>query len=193
MAGWSRNLHSFKLCALVAAVCLVLSSAAAWSDEYKNGVKAYQKGQYNDALSFLMPLARHGDPYSQFAIAVMYDDGLGLSQDFDLALEWYRKSAAGGLVDAQYMVGRFYGRGRGVSQDPAQALFWFNVAHAGGHPDAERLQDQQRSQVSRARRQAIDSDAVRWLAAHPQRLTCKDVACIHPKWLQPPRWKLFTW
>lgn len=178
--------------ALVVVLSFFLGCALAWAGDYEKGVKAYKKGEFEEALSLLMPFAKDGDPYSQFAIAVMYDDGVGKPQNFDIALEWYRRSASGGLVDAQYMMGRFYGRGRGMQQDPAKALFWFNVAAAGGHPDAERLRDQQRSQVSRALRQKIDDDAVGWKARHPQRYTCKSVACIFPKWLQPPRWKIFT-
>jgi TPR repeat protein len=171
---------------------LLLGCSVAWADDYGKAIKAYKKGEYEAALSFFMPSAKHGDPYSQFAIAVMYDDGVGKPQNFDRALEWYRRAAEGGLVDAQYMVGRFYGRGRGMPQNPDRALFWFNVAASGGHPDAPRLRDQQRSQVSRGMRQKIDDEAVRWKANHPQRYTCKSVPCIFPQWLQPPRWKIFT-
>lgn len=180
--------------ALLIGLWLLLGCSLAWAkNEYGKGIKAYQKSQYEEALSYLGPLAKDGDPYAQFAIAVMYDDGVGRPQNFDLALDWYLKSAKGGLVDAQYMAGRFYGRGRGMKQDPEKALFWFNLAAAGGHPDAERLRDQQRSQVSRSERQRIDDEAVTWKSHHPVRYTCKSVPCIFPKWLQPPRWKIFTW
>jgi hypothetical protein len=192
MAG-SGILHAPLRGALLIALWLMAGCAAAWAGDYERGIKAYNKGEYEEALSVLMPFAKDGDPYSQFAIAVMYDDGVGKPQNFERALEWYRRSANGGLVDAQYMMGRFYGRGRGMRQDPAKALFWFNLAAAGGHPDGERLRDQQRSQVSRSQRQKIDDDAVRWRAGHRQRYTCKSVPCIFPRWLQPPRWKIFTW
>lgn len=178
--------------AVIFGLWLLLGCSLAWAGDYEKAIKAYKKGEFEAALSVLMPNAKDGDPYSQFAIAVMYDDGVGKAQNFDRALEWYRRAADGGLVDAQYMVGRFYGRGRGMKQDPDRALFWFNIAAAGGHPDAERLRDQQRSQVSRSNRQKIDDEAVRWKANHPQRYTCKSVPCIFPQWLQPPRWKIFT-
>lgn len=180
--------------ALLVTLCLLLGGAPAWAkNEYQKGIKAYEKGEYEEALSYLGPLAKEGDPYSEFAIAVMYDDGVGRAQNFDRALEWYRRSAHGGLVDAQYIMGRFYGRGRGMKQDPDKAFFWFNIAAAGGHPDAERLRDQQRLQVKRSDRQRIEDEAVRWKADHPARYTCKSAPCIFPKWLQPPRWKVFTW
>lgn len=172
-----------------AALLLVIQTAQA--GDFERGVSAYHHGQYADAVSLIEPLARHGDPFAQFALAVMYDDGRGLPQDFTKALTWYSRAARAGLVDAQYMAGRFYGSGRGVRQNPSRAFFWFNLAAAGGHPHAARLRDQQRSQVSRAERGRIEAAAVSWQASHPRQFTCKAQRCIFPGWTARPAWNVY--
>ena len=159
------------------------------ADDYRKGVAAYRDGDYGYSVALLKPLAQSGDPYAQFAIAVMYDDGVGLPQNFTNALHWYRKAANAGLVDSQYMVGRFYGRGRGVKQDPATAFFWFNIATAGGHPYAARLRDQHMLQITNAQRATLEARAVEWYARHRSQFTCKSMNCIYPTWTRSPKWR----
>lgn len=174
------------------AMCLaVLISGSAWADDYREGVTAFRKGNHSHSLSLLRPLARQGDPFAQFALAVMYDDGLGLPQDLGRALHWYRKAADGGLVDSQYMVARFYGRGRGVKQDPERAFFWFNIAAAGRHPYAARLRDQHVHQISSLQRKKLEATAVEWHARHPAQFTCKSRTCLYPSWTESPQWRRF--
>lgn len=184
-----RMLHQFLTKALFAACAvLALTAAQALAGDYEKGVSAFRRGDYAEARVLLKPLAQDGDPYAQFAIAVMYDDGLGLPQNFGRALSWYGKAAQAGLVDAQYMAGRFHGGGRGVKQSPPLAFFWFDLAAAGGHPQAPRLRDQQRSQVSPAMRPRVEDEAVKWLAAHPHQFSCRERRCIFPAWTAKPSW-----
>ena len=175
----------------LAAWLTVLITGSSWADDYGKGVSAFRNGDYGYSVSLLKPLAQAGDPFAQFALAVMYDDGLGLPQNFVRALHWYRKAAHSGLVDSQYMVARFYGRGRGVKQDPATAFFWFNIAAAGGHPYAARLRDQHIHQITVAQREKLEARAVEWHERHPAQFTCKSRTCIHPSWTKRPKWRLF--
>ena len=62
----------------------------------------------------------------------MYDKGLVVSEDPARAVEWYRRSAAGGVTDAQVNLGRMYAEGRGVSQDHGEAMKWYLVAAERG-------------------------------------------------------------
>lgn len=176
---------------VLACAALFLAIHTAQAGDFERGVSAYRHGDYAGAVSLIEPLARHGDPFAQFALAVMYDDGRGRPQDFSKALAWYTRAARAGLVDAQYMAGRFYGRGRGVKQNPARAFFWFNIAAAGGHPHAARLRDQQRAQVNRAQRSRIEAEAVAWQAKHPTQFTCKERRCIFPGWTARPAWNFY--
>ena len=161
---------------------------SAWSDEYDKSVSLFRKGKYAEAVSLMKPLAQQGDPFAQFAVGSMYDDGLGLPQNFSHALYWYGKAAHQGLVDAQYILARMHGRGRGVEQNASLAFFWFNLAGAGGYPEAPRLRDQHRHQISRHQQERLEAEAVKWQANHPAQFTCKDVNCIYPSWTRRPRW-----
>ena len=172
----------------IACAALLLGLATAHAGEYEKGISAFRRAHYPESVSLLKPLAQRGDPYAQFAIAVMYDDGIALPQDFSRAISWYTRAAKAGHVDAQYMLGRIYGRGRGVKQDPRMAFLWFNLAAAGGHPFAPRLRDQQRSQVNRAERSRLEDEAVVFQARHPQPFSCKGQRCIYPRWTAKPRW-----
>ena len=177
-----------RLLALIA-LCLWLTPASA--DDFRQGLQAYRYGHFQDAVAILKPLAQRGDPYAQFSLGVMYDDGVGLPRNLKLALMWYKKAGAHGLADAQFMAGMLYGAGRGVRQDPAAALYWFELAAAAGHPRAPLLRDQHWSQLSSPVRERIEANATAWLAEHPVQLTCKGKFCIYPKWTKGPRWTIF--
>jgi TPR repeat protein len=58
----------------------------------------------------------------------MYDDGLGVPQDYEQAVAWYRKAADQGYSVSQYNLGVMYAQGQGVQQDYVQAHMWFNLA-----------------------------------------------------------------
>ena len=183
-----------RLMAVLAGAALLLANQTAEAHEaheVRDGISAYRHGSYPQAVEILKPLAHEGDPYAQFAIAVMYDDGLGLPQDFSRAISWYTRAAEAGIVDAQYIVGRFYGRGRGVKQNPGKAFYWFNLAAAAGHPLAPRLRDQHRLQLPVPQRHRIEAEAVAWQSAHPNTLNCDSRLCIYPGWTIKPRRNLF--
>ena len=52
-------------------------------------------------------------------------------------MQWYRKAAEQGDVDAQYNLGNMYAKGRGVRQDNAQAVQWFRKAAEQGDAEAQ--------------------------------------------------------
>ena len=56
------------------------------------GVSFAQK-KYDLALKYCTPAAEQGDPEAQYYLGVMYDNGLGIKQDFFKAFEWYQKAA----------------------------------------------------------------------------------------------------
>ena len=86
---------------ILALTMLLLAAAPSIADDVRRGTSLYWRGDYGAAAAVLKPLARDGNVLAQFAIAVMYDDGRGLPQDFSRALSWYRKAAHAGLVTYQ--------------------------------------------------------------------------------------------
>ena len=175
---------------LLAVIALIFWLQPAEAGELAQGLSAYRRGHYEQAVALIKPLARQGDPFAEFTLGVMYDNGLGVPRNFTLALQWYKRAGIQGLADAQYMVGRFYGGGRGVKQSPATALYWFELAAAAGHPLAPLLRDQHWNQLKDPLRQRVADDATRWQAEHPQQLKCKWRSCIYPTWTRRPGWTL---
>ena len=81
--------------------------------------------------------ADQGDANAQFELGVMYDLGLGMSQDDGQAVVWYRKAADQGVPAAQYRLGLMYANGRGVPQDAEHAAAWTRKAADQGVPEAQ--------------------------------------------------------
>ena len=57
----------------------------------------------------------------------MYDEGLGVSQDWGEAVRWYRLAADQGRADAQYNLGVMYTRGESVPKDDAETVRWYRL------------------------------------------------------------------
>ena len=77
-------------------------------------------------------------PNSIFNIGFMYYTGRGVEQDYDTAIEYYRRAADQGLPVALFAVGDCYYLGNGVEKDIKQAEKWYKEAlKAGYEPDDE--------------------------------------------------------
>jgi TPR repeat protein len=80
-------------------LCLLFASST-WGD-VKDGVAAYERGDYNTALNHLQPLAEQGDAEAQHYLGWMYEYGAGVVQDDVTAVKCYTKAAEQGLAEAQ--------------------------------------------------------------------------------------------
>jgi TPR repeat protein len=68
--------------------------------DFQAGFAAAQKGDYAAALREWTPLAEQGDAVAQFNLGVMYQQGQGVSQDYQTALKWYALAAEQGDAKA---------------------------------------------------------------------------------------------
>lgn len=59
------------------------------------------------------------------------------AEDYEQALECFRKAAEQGHADAQYHLGDCYYYGYGVEEDDTQAVEWYRKAAEQGHTDAQ--------------------------------------------------------
>jgi TPR repeat protein len=102
----------------------------------------------------------------------LYQHGLGVTQDYAQAGEWYRKAAEQNNSDAQSNLGELYYDGLGVIQDYLEAYFWFDLAASGpvGHVQeiAARTRDRIAEMLSHAELSKAQSRAAKWLAEHPR-------------------------
>ena len=78
-----------------AAMALTMGAAMPAFADYETGLRAYELGDYEAALEEIQPLARRGDPGSQFLLGVMYAEGRGVPWDEVKALAWLACAAAG--------------------------------------------------------------------------------------------------
>ena len=122
---------------LAVTIALLLGAGGAYAGPYEDGVAAYKRGDDAAALSIFRSLAAQGHRRARFSLGVMYEKGLGVSQDQDESRKWYRLAAAQGDVDAQFSLGVSYYNGLGVARDFAEALKWFRLAVAQGHVGAQ--------------------------------------------------------
>ena len=82
--------------------------------------------------------AERGDASAQFKLALRYDVGQGVPQDYAEAVKWLRRAADQDFVKAQYNLGCMYDSGQGVSQDHAEAAKWFRKAAELGYASAQK-------------------------------------------------------
>ncbi len=174
-----------------AGLAVALMSGPVLGNDYRDGVAAYRRGDYQIALSIFMPMAKAGDPFAQHNVAVMFDDGRGVPENYALALKWYLRAADQGLADSQFMAGMIYAAGRGRPQDPAQAYCFLSLAAAGNYPHAERARDQEETNLTRSQRDRAQRQSVAWLKKRRAQFNCGSGRCIHPDWLDKPRYSIF--
>lgn len=129
----SKSLGFFML--LVAVVLFLLPPPL--QADVEEGVAAYARHDYEEALAAFRSAAGQGNAEAQFHLGILYANGLGVTLDLPQALLWYRKAAEQGHAWAQYNAGSMYYLGAGVPQDYAQADAWFRQAAEQGHAWAQ--------------------------------------------------------
>jgi len=86
-------------CCVIIAMLLFFSNKSAIADNAK-GEQAYQKGDYELALSEFTKAAEEGNMNAQYNLGVMYEHGHGIIQSVLKADEWYQMASDNGHPDA---------------------------------------------------------------------------------------------
>ena len=90
----------YRLTSLVLGISLLFGSVGIGSaQDFQKGLTAYRSGDYATALRELRPFAEQGKPSAQAMLGYLCEKGLGVTQDHQEALKWYRKSAEQGFCD----------------------------------------------------------------------------------------------
>lgn len=105
---------------------------------FRDGLGAYQAGDYARAISHWLPGARAGNANAQSSMGYLYLRGLGVARNGVLARFWYARAAARGEASAQYHLGQIYLHGTGVRRDAASAYMWCDLAMKNGYPGGSR-------------------------------------------------------
>jgi hypothetical protein len=69
--------------------------------------------------------------------AAAQGEGLRVSDDKAITVQWYRENAEKGDLDAQYKLGLLHLTGKGALQDFGEAAKWLRLSAEQGHPQAQ--------------------------------------------------------
>jgi TPR repeat protein len=87
-----------------------------------------------EAVRLIHVGVNHGIPQAEHQLAILYEYGYGVKQDFQMAMKYYQSAAEKKYIESIYHLGLMYSSGRGtaVSYPMAQSLFEFGARN--DHP-----------------------------------------------------------
>jgi len=141
-------------------------------DRYKLGLRWYQQGQYDIARKMWKPLAENGDCDSQYALGLLYFNGLSVRKNRSTALEWLGRAAEQAQPQALNSVGIVYARlrvpyttldckkGCGEAKNLQEAYKWFGLAIEYGPPREVKFAQKSIEQISSEMTEAQINEAV---------------------------------
>lgn len=121
--GFNTALVLSIMC-LTSSACVDIKPAV---DTSKNN-----RAEYEATAKELRKSAEEGDASAQNRLGLLYDEGVGVPQDYRQAKEWFEKAAKQGHAGAQTNLGTLYLQGEGAPQSAQMALFWFSRAAEQG-------------------------------------------------------------
>jgi TPR repeat protein len=127
---------------LSAGVALSILSNSVASEHLIDGIRAYERKQYEQAFTIFTSHADITNPMAMYYLSALYLSGKGVEQNETKAFEYCKSAAEEGVVDAQFQLGMMYLNAVGMMQeDDDRALEWFWRAADGGHQQAKEMFD----------------------------------------------------
>jgi hypothetical protein len=94
------------------------------------------KDYFARALELLTKKAEEGDPNAQCDLAIMYECGDGVPQNYALAVYWYQMAVEKGLDEALCNLGYMHSSGNGIPKNTLLAVKYYKQAADQGYPRA---------------------------------------------------------
>jgi len=126
-------MRPFRTLALLALPLSALALAAPALADVKDGVDAWDAGDYQKAVAEWRPLAVAGDPDAQFNLGQAYKLGRGVPADLAQAEVWYRRAAKQGHLQAGDNLGLILF----TANKRDEAMPYINASAARGEPRAQ--------------------------------------------------------
>lgn len=138
-AGCRRSLAAMTTGRMLvaAAAVTILGAAAGEAAEVDQGLGDFRQGRFAEALQDWQAASAAGDARGALYVGVLYDSGLGVTQDYAKAMDWYRRAADAGSAAGAFNIGVLHDSGLGVDKDPGEAASWYARAAAKGFGRAE--------------------------------------------------------
>lgn len=103
---------------------------------FQKGKICYDKGEYAQAFDLFLAEARKGDAEAEFWVGKCYEQGEGVNENYQSAMEWYMKAAEQGHTLAQYNLAyRYYHENNGLTRK--KAFDWYKKAAEQGLAKAQ--------------------------------------------------------
>lgn len=151
--------------ALLAACFLALPASA----DFESGLEAYTVGSFEMAAREWRPLAEQGHVAAQYHLGLLYEEGQGLPQDYDMARYWYLRAAEQDYVDAYFSLAEMYATGRGALSDRSLAYHWYTLAAQRGHARAKEVMGRYAPKLTTEQMAEAGRITKAWLQVHAQR------------------------
>ena len=129
-------------------------------DRYKLGLRWYQQGQYDIARKMWMPMAENGDCDAEYALGLLYFNGLSVRKNYSTAFKWWEGAAEQAQPQALNSLGVVYShqrvpyttldckKGCGEPKNLVKAYKWFGLAKEFGPPREVKLAQKSLDRVS---------------------------------------------
>ena len=91
----------------------------------EEGEKYYKSGEYSKSRVFLQQAAESGNPTANYYMALMYENGNGVSADSRKAFKYMKQAAECGYAKAYFPLAEMYRNGLGTEANRAQAKKWY--------------------------------------------------------------------
>jgi len=131
--------HGFMRTFFAVLLVAVLATHAN-AQNFKVGLDAYDRGDFETALKEWRPLAERGDARAQFNLGIMHFNAQSVPHDPIKTVEWYRAAAEQGYGPAQVSLAFMYETGQGVLQNFIEAYKWLTLAAQNGVAGGEKRQ-----------------------------------------------------
>ena len=89
-----------KLTFLLSLTFLFLFSGSVYGDDFEDGVDAFERKDYKEAVRLFRLSAEQGDVDAQLKLGVSYGMGRGAPKDYALAHMWWNLSGSNGNKEA---------------------------------------------------------------------------------------------
>jgi len=113
---------------LVAAFAVMIAGCS----DYQTARRAYEVGQFTEALTILQRLADAGDARAQYEVALMYLQGIGTKVDPLRGGQWMLAAANNGNVTAMVEIGGRFENGVNAEKNLILAFTWYRRAALAG-------------------------------------------------------------
>ena len=117
---------------------------------------AYDRANFATALKTWLPKAEEGDPEAQTYVGEIYEKGLGLEPDLEVAVDWYTRAAEQGFSRARINLGFLYESGLGVERDLTRAMNYYRAASGFTEAKLEYVTSIEAASRQARKRQLVD-------------------------------------